>query len=806
MSSEYSDTKQKSKTKTEQFRPETKYGEAAITAAEAAKEYLGLGIAVHPVKSREKKPYYNWKGYKFPLDALKDLFPDPTNIGVQLGTPSDGLIDIDLDWPETRVVADFVVPEMPSFGRPGSPRSHRLLYISDASKVEGFEISKKVATALGINLADTHACKVVELRGTGGQTIFPPGIHESGEPIAWTQGDTAENIARARKNAYTFASAKRKVGLIGFLAVMLRYYPGEGARDEFCMAVTGALIKAGYDEDDVRLYVHQLAKAAGDDEADKRKKARRTANNYVSGNPITGLSKACELAGIEALRPTLRKWLAIPKTEEELEFERLASLNRADYARERGKAAGSLGLDVKTLDAYVQLARDERQAELHPEYMMSGEDATAFMNQRHAIISDIGSKTRILSYRYDDKFQKPVPIYQTRADILIRYQNRRVIGSRSSAAEYWLSDEHRDQFDTVFFDPEMPSVHDNNLNLWTGFDVAPIPGDWSLLKEHIRLIVCKGNQSHYEYVIKWLAWKVQNPGKRPRKTIVVRGQKGTGKSLPFNEFRLLWGQHGLRIYGRDHLVKNFNAHLQNIAFILADEAYFAGDVKHESTLKAIITDDTLQIEPKGVNAFQVKNCIGIIMTTNEDWAVPVTDDERRFWVIEASDQYAKSKASEEDRKKYFGDILTQMQNGGRQAMLFELQTMKLGAFDPEYDAPDTEETSEQALLGLKAHEKALLEALEDGYLLGHRRGENDTIRVKDFIAFSGARSPKLLEMSERKVTMLFRKIGAKTKIINGYPHWVFPSLQKSRANWDKLYGKYDWPTEHEEWSDRPGSI
>ena len=50
-----------------------------------------------------------------------------------------------------------------------------------------------------------------------------------------------------------------------------------------------------------------------------------------------------------------------------------------------------------------------------------------------------------------------------------------------------------------------------------------------------------------------------------------------------------------------HLVGHFNAHLQHCSVLFADEAFFAGDRSHESVLKGLITEETLLIEPKGVD-------------------------------------------------------------------------------------------------------------------------------------------------------------------------------------------------------------
>lgn len=134
---------------------------------------------------------------------MKDIFPysdlgnyfngKPQNIGVLLGSKSDGLTDIDLDSPDALKIADFFLPETDAeFGGISKPRSHRL-YNSNFPKTQKFtnpfETNEKKAT-------------IVEIRSTGGQTIFPPSVHETSEFIEWfNDGEPlrirAENLRRA---------------------------------------------------------------------------------------------------------------------------------------------------------------------------------------------------------------------------------------------------------------------------------------------------------------------------------------------------------------------------------------------------------------------------------------------------------------------------------------------------------------------------------------------------------------------------------------------------------------------------------
>ncbi|MDP9369502.1 MAG: bifunctional DNA primase/polymerase, partial [Chloroflexota bacterium] len=103
------------------------------TTREASCTYLRRSWAVIPVPYRSKNPgFAGWQGLRPTEEDLPRLFPgDPQNIGVLLGEPSGGVVDVDLDSPEACVLANaFLSPTPCVFGRASTPRSHRF-YLPD---------------------------------------------------------------------------------------------------------------------------------------------------------------------------------------------------------------------------------------------------------------------------------------------------------------------------------------------------------------------------------------------------------------------------------------------------------------------------------------------------------------------------------------------------------------------------------------------------------------------------------------------------------------------------------------------------
>src|SRR5262249_36110489 len=158
-----------------------------------------------------------------------------------------------------------------------------------------------------------------------------------------------------------------------------------------------------------------------------------------------------------------------------------------------------------------------------------------------------------------------------------------------------------------------PNSNDTTkLNLWTGFSCDAVDGDCGLYLDHLIQIVCSGNQDHSEYLLNWMANAVQHPDKPGEVAVVLRGRERVGKGVFAKEFGRLFGSHFLQLIQAKHLTGHFNSHLQQCSVLYADESFFAGDRSHESTLKGLITEDTVMIEPKGCDSFPVCNCIHLI--------------------------------------------------------------------------------------------------------------------------------------------------------------------------------------------------
>lgn len=232
----------------------------------------------------------------FNLDQLRRCGPriwqraTSVNIGLQLGSLSNGLVDIDLDSPEAIKAAPFLLPATGMIhGRLSKPRSHYWYMCPTAGKT--------------IKRIDPESRdSIIELRCTG-QTVVPPSVHLSGERLAWeAQQDPAE------VEELPLLAAVDQVAAAATIAQRWK----EGGRDSLAMHLAGGLAHGGYDETAALSFIAAICCAAEDEEDYARSRVvRDTYARFHKGEQVTGFPALSKLLG-EKVVAAVRGWLNLP--------------------------------------------------------------------------------------------------------------------------------------------------------------------------------------------------------------------------------------------------------------------------------------------------------------------------------------------------------------------------------------------------------------------------------------------------------------------------------------------------------------
>ena len=422
------------------------------------------------------------------------------------------------------------------------------------------------------------------------------------------------------------------------------------------------------------------------------------------------------------------------------------------------------------------------------------------MNNEYAVVR-VSGKTRIFTTEESVAYPgRRVPVFATISDFCAFHThpqkpqttavgNQRMIG----LGRWWLAQKGRRQFSGIVYAPNEGKEVKGKLNLWTGFACAPKMGNCSLYLDHLLNNICSGNEYHYQYLLDWMACAVQFPGRPGEVAVVMRGAEGVGKGVAVKHFGELFGAHYLHVSQAGHLTGHFNAHLQQCSVLFADEAFFAGGRSNEGTLKALITEDTIMIEPKGLDSFRVRNCLHIMMCSNNDRVVPAGADARRYFVLEVSD------ARKQDFR-YFAAIADEMTSGGREELLRLLRTRDLSDFNVR-NVPQTDALADQKALNRRGVDRLIEIIASNGVLpaghttfcniavtSGEDRGAGFYIKAKQLV-------PDLKLSNSIVISRTLKKEWACREWKSGNQRGIaFPPLVELRAAFEKKHGKQTWPS------------
>jgi hypothetical protein len=252
---------------------------------------------------------------------------------------------------------------------------------------------------------------------------------------------------------------------------------------------------------------------------------------------------------------------------------------------------------------------------------------------------------------------------------------------------------------------------------------------------------------------------------------------------------------------REQVIGKFNGHLQDCVLFVADEAYWGGDKRCVGSLQGMITEPTLPIERKGLDVVQVRNFLHVVMLAEPGWVIPAGRFERRYAALAVSGVRRGDRA-------YFRELHSQIDEGGAEAMFYDLQRMDLRGWHPR-EIPDAMLTN-PAMQKQQSHTLPPLEQwyimlLHNGVLPGAIGGRPSTAFTKALIDDARSKIPRLRDLTEvalRNFLVDEESIGIactkyRTSIGNG---WTFPPLAEAREAWCRRYGPLKWDSPVEDWT------
>lgn len=278
----------------------------------------------------------------------------------------------------------------------------------------------------------------------------------------------------------------------------------------------------------------------------------------------------------------------------------------------------------------------------------------------------------------------------------------------------------------MYFDPrEAPGAvirrdGQDYINSWSPVVIRSEPGDVGLFLKHLQILFPKD----WHILLSYLKFMVQHKGVKAMWCPFLQGVPGNGKSFISATMEYCIGQKYTQSPTAKNIDSQFNASFYGCLFI-AIEDVFISEAKGSmwETLKPMITQTRLEIQPKGIDKVTREVCFNFILNSNHKDGVRKTADDRRIAPFFAAQQVKADLVRDGLTRAYFGTLWDWAKGENAYADAVPgwahiAHYLATDPIDPEYNpagscttAPETSSTHAAISAGLGSAEQELVEAV-----------------------------------------------------------------------------------------------
>ncbi len=736
----------------------------------AARRYLedfGVQIArngyeVIPIVPGEKRPYgKRWQTYDGTEEGVLDwIKSDKGGYGVGIKTKHTPAVDIDVL--DAKVVAE--IEEMVSnilgkgMARVGLPPKTMLVYQTD-------EPFPKVDTGFWV---DDKGRKVkVEILGDGQQFVAAHIHPDTGKPYQWLNGhsvlktprDDLPIIRQSHADAIREASIQIfvKHGWTKYTNAVKRLdASGYDPDDPF------AAVRARTDISDDKLFT-QLMKVPGNEDyetwffcgmslfhqydggqqgLDLWHQWSSTAPNY-DAKALDDKWPTFEIAGKD--RPPLTaRWILARAND----VDQKINTELLSKAREAVSEATDLPTLKKACEDYVKTVQFDP---------LVREMLTSLVKERFKTL--VGSLPRISIIRdltrYESTENHVMPgwlknwVYLGLLNNFFNTSDRRELTSAAFDNTYsrlMLSAEDRLQGKATPETPptqaalnlyQIPEVHNKMYmpgedplymlngvkycNSFTDIDVPIPPEEYSpaereaiaTVEEHLQLMI--RDPEDREMVLDFMTFIVQQPRRRINWAILLQGAEGGGKSFFYTLLTVVLGMSNTIAIPGKVLEEKYNPWAEGARLCFIEDVRLHGNNRYDAvnTLKPMLTNMSVTIRRMNTDVYTVINTMNYILTANAKDALPVGDQDTRFFPVFTRFQSNEAMAAfNRANPDYFNNLHGALNFGGALRKWF-LEREISPSFNANARAPRSSNRAEMVEMNRSDEDRALIDALED---------------------------------------------------------------------------------------------
>lgn len=301
-----------------------------------------------------------------------------------------------------------------------------------------------------------------------------------------------------------------------------------------------------------------------------------------------------------------------------LQKERLKSLRVAVAAEIRAKTKAAREAEQAAKEAELEAAEETAQA------AAAASPVASDARYLYSTVAPAGVYTR------DDNGEwSPKPTSVEAFVNLHKFEVTTTEGLKKTVTPKWIAPMLRERAydrEAYFYDSAETLVERAGVkcrNLYRKPSIEPVEGDCSLYQALISNLA-DGDPDGEAYLLDWLAKPLQeiHRGKlfKMGTAIAFYGAEGAGKERLAEALRALYGPANTGTLGQDQLDGKFAGQLPGKLFLLCNEvtSNTSEKIKSANKMKTWVTDKTIAIEAKGVEAADRTNTFNIVFFSNFD--------------------------------------------------------------------------------------------------------------------------------------------------------------------------------------------
>jgi len=249
----------------------------------------------------------------------------------------------------------------------------------------------------------------------------------------------------------------------------------------------------------------------------------------------------------------------------------------------------------------------------------------------------------------------------------------------------WLKDERKTTVENIDYMPGKPQIFENKLNIWHGMGVDRKTGEikpWlDLLENNVQ------DEKLRIFILRWLAFPLQNLGEKLTTFLHISGPAGAGKNAILLPFRKIYGDDNYVEIGLKNIASNFTSIYAQKQFLNIDEVHASSPQESLSiynTLKHLTTSEKIIVNTKGVPEYAVRNCVNVVTTSNYIDSLRIESGDRRTVAVPFSPIIDRK-----NDRKFWGEYFAWNEGDGPSFLYDYLLRYDLGDFDPKGWAPDS---------------------------------------------------------------------------------------------------------------------